>query len=143
MVLPRKNRRCTICKKTGYTEWHHIISQSHARKTGQLELLDNPRNLVELCRRCHNQTTASMVRNRLLKQEKGTTNRKKNSRNRGKKRYEKVQTQLNLSNTRVNEETEKSLKNCGIWSPGLSQKAAENRLNAYRSHQHCNVRSAR
>ena len=70
MSLPRKIGSCSICKKRGYTEWHHIISQHHAMRTGQEELLDNPDNLIELCKNCHDQTTASMVRKRLLKEGK-------------------------------------------------------------------------
>jgi len=58
----RKTGRCTICKTGGYTEWHHIISRYHAIKSGQDHLVDNPDNTVELCKLCHNQTTASMVR---------------------------------------------------------------------------------
>ena len=56
---PRKTRQCRICEVRGYTEWHHIISQGHARKTNQHRLLTNPGNVVELCKKCHNQTTAS------------------------------------------------------------------------------------
>ena len=70
MALPAKTGTCSICRKKGSTDWHHIISQHHAKKTGRNDLLDNPNNVVELCRSCHNQTTASMVRKRLTK-EKG------------------------------------------------------------------------
>ena len=58
----KKRGRCTICENEGYTEWHHIISRHHAIRTGQEHLLDNPLNTVELCKWCHDQTTASMVR---------------------------------------------------------------------------------
>ena len=71
-----KEGSCKICKKVGYTEWHHIISRNHLIISGQKNLLKNPDNLVELCKRCHNQTTASMVRKRLLKQ-KQTKKQKK------------------------------------------------------------------
>ena len=63
----RKSGICKICKRSGRTDWHHIISQHHAIKTGQAHLLDNPDNVIEICRRCHNQTTASMVRKRLTR----------------------------------------------------------------------------
>ena len=56
---PRKARQCRICEARGYTEWHHIISQGHARKSNQHRLITNPGNVVELCKKCHNQTTAS------------------------------------------------------------------------------------
>ena len=64
MVKLEKTGLCTICEKTGYTEWHHIISRHHAIRSHQEHLIDNPKNMIELCRVCHNQTTASMVRNR-------------------------------------------------------------------------------
>ena len=86
MGLPQKTKNCSICKKRGYTEWHHIISQHHAKKTGQDDLITNPDNLIELCKRCHDQTTASMVRKRLTKQgkplKKVTTRKKTAQRNR-------------------------------------------------------------
>ena len=57
--IPRKCGVCRICSKKGYTEWHHIISRGHAKKTGQDQLITNPGNVVELCKSCHDQTTAS------------------------------------------------------------------------------------
>jgi len=63
---PNKIGKCRICSNVGYTEWHHIISQGHAKKTNQLDLLNNPGNIVELCKSCHNQTTASKSRFRLM-----------------------------------------------------------------------------
>ena len=50
---------CRICNREVYTEWHHIISRGHAKKTGQKELITNPGNIVELCKSCHDRTTAS------------------------------------------------------------------------------------
>lgn len=70
MALPKKTGKCSICKKKGPTDWHHIISQAHAKKTKQFNLLSDPNNVTELCRACHNQTTASMVRKRLTKEGK-------------------------------------------------------------------------
>ena len=67
MTLMQKSGVCKICTRSGRTDWHHIISQHHAIKTGQTHLLDNPNNVIEICRRCHNQTTASMVRKRLTR----------------------------------------------------------------------------
>ena len=61
MTLGIKTGRCRICEKEKYTEWHHIISQHHAKKTGQDHLIYNPNNVVEVCK-CHNQTTASKCR---------------------------------------------------------------------------------
>ena len=74
MALPKKTGKCSICKKKGPTDWHHIISQAHAKKTKQFKLLSDPNNVTELCRACHNQTTASMVRKRLTKEGKPSKN---------------------------------------------------------------------
>ena len=54
-----KSGACRICGFQGYTEWHHIISRGHAIKTNQDDLIENPGNVVELCKTCHDQTTAS------------------------------------------------------------------------------------
>ena len=67
MSLGKKTGFCKICKRASRTEWHHIISQHHSIKTGQVHLLHNPDNVIELCIRCHKQTTASMVRKRLTR----------------------------------------------------------------------------
>jgi 5-methylcytosine-specific restriction endonuclease McrA len=67
---PIKQRECRICGLSGYTEWHHIISRGHAKKTNQPDLIDNPGNVVELCKSCHDQTTASKSRYLLGKKEK-------------------------------------------------------------------------
>jgi len=67
---PNKQRECRICGLPGYTEWHHIISRGHAKKTNQLDLIDNPGNVVELCKGCHDQTTASKSRYILENKEK-------------------------------------------------------------------------
>ena len=66
-MLGTKTGECKICKRKSRTEWHHIISQFHSIRTNQEHLLDNPDNVIELCIRCHKQTTASMVRKRLTK----------------------------------------------------------------------------
>ena len=67
--FPKKTGFCRICGQKGYTEWHHIISQGHAKKTKQLDLITNPGNVVELCKPCHDQTTASKSRYLLQKKE--------------------------------------------------------------------------
>ncbi len=74
-VFPKKTGHCRICKHNGYTEWHHIISQHHARKTRQFPLLRNPGNIVELCKTCHNQTSASKSRYLHEKKKGNKTNR--------------------------------------------------------------------
>jgi hypothetical protein len=60
---------CRICGDNRMLDPHHIISQGHAKKTGQDELISNPGNVVHICRDCHDQTTASMVKKRLDKKE--------------------------------------------------------------------------
>ena len=72
-TFPKKLGQCRICENKGYTEWHHIISQHHARKTRQFPLLRNPGNIVELCKKCHNQTSAS--KSRYLHEKKKRTNK--------------------------------------------------------------------
>ena len=71
----QKSGICKICTRSGRTDWHHIISQHHAIKTRQIHLLDNPNNVIEICRRCHKQTTSYMVRKRLTRKY-GRINRK-------------------------------------------------------------------
>lgn len=63
-----KKGACTICgctPKDGYTEWHHIISQHKCKKEGLDHLISARSNVVELCKRCHDLTTASMLRSNL------------------------------------------------------------------------------
>ena len=73
--FPAKSGYCRICNSKGYTEWHHIISQHHARKTNQHRLIQNPGNVVELCKKCHNQTSASKSRYLFEKNSKKKTSR--------------------------------------------------------------------
>jgi 5-methylcytosine-specific restriction endonuclease McrA len=63
-----KTGNCTICLEPapdGYTEWHHIISQHKCKKEGLLHLISARSNVVELCKSCHDLTTASMLRTNL------------------------------------------------------------------------------
>tara|TARA_R110001592_G_scaffold8366_7_gene45758 strand:- start:5054 stop:5527 length:474 start_codon:yes stop_codon:yes gene_type:complete len=63
-----KTGNCTICLEPapdGYTEWHHIISQHKCKKEGLLHLISARSNVVELCKACHDLTTASMLRTNL------------------------------------------------------------------------------
>ena len=105
MVLGRKTGICTICKKKGRTEWHHIISQHHAKKTGQKDLISNPDNVVELCRSCHNQTTASMVRKRLMREERRISIQRRRDLNEQKRKEtkarEKAKEERNLAKKRA------------------------------------------
>jgi len=63
-----KTGSCTICGQKGfdgYIEWHHIISQHKCKKEGLDHLISARSNVVELCKRCHDLTTASMLRSNL------------------------------------------------------------------------------
>ena len=67
----QKTGACTICLEKGDTEWHHIISQHRCREI-QLEYLIHSRtNVVEICRKCHDETTASL-RRKQIEQNGGT-----------------------------------------------------------------------
>jgi len=57
-----KKNSCEICGAEGYTEWHHIISQHKCRQEGLDHLISSRANVVELCQRCHDLTTASLLR---------------------------------------------------------------------------------
>ena len=57
-----KGGSCEICEAKGYTEWHHIISQNKCRQEGLDHLITARSNVVELCQRCHDLTTASLLR---------------------------------------------------------------------------------
>lgn len=69
--MARKKGSCRICGETRILDPHHIISRGHAKKTDQLDLITNPGNIVYICRKCHNQTTASKSRYRIMKQKEG------------------------------------------------------------------------
>ena len=60
-----KKNSCELCAFEGYTEWHHIISQHKCRQEGLDHLITSRANVVELCQRCHDLTTASMIRKKL------------------------------------------------------------------------------
>lgn len=62
------NNKCTICGFEGYTEMHHIISKSKIEKIGRKDLLNNPGNIIELCRECHDLTDSSEYRLWRIKQ---------------------------------------------------------------------------
>ena len=66
--------QCRICSFNGKLEPHHIISQHRAKKIKQRDLISNEGNIVWLCNKCHKQTTASLVRYKMIrnKQDKET-----------------------------------------------------------------------
>jgi 5-methylcytosine-specific restriction endonuclease McrA len=57
-----KTGECRICGVEGYTEWHHIISQHRCREEGLEHLISARTNVIELCKTCHDLTTASLLR---------------------------------------------------------------------------------
>ena len=57
-----KDNECTICGDKGETDWHHIISQHRCKEAGLEYLIRMRSNVVELCRKCHDLTTASLLR---------------------------------------------------------------------------------
>ena len=66
--MGREKGSCRICNKRRVLDPHHIISRAHAKKTYQLDLISNPGNIVYICRKCHNQTTASKARYKIMKE---------------------------------------------------------------------------
>jgi hypothetical protein len=66
MGLPKKSGTCSICAAKGKTEWHHIISQAKIKRLEETDhnynndLLNNPNNLIELCKPCHKQTDSHL-----------------------------------------------------------------------------------
>ena len=56
-----KKGECTICGAKGYTEWHHIISQHRCKEEGLDHYIKMRSNVVELCKPCHDLTTASLI----------------------------------------------------------------------------------
>lgn len=58
-----KQNICTICGCEDLkTEWHHIISQHRCRELGKEYLIYARSNVVEVCKPCHDETTASLRR---------------------------------------------------------------------------------
>tara|TARA_R100001086_G_C11827759_1_gene255821 strand:- start:20 stop:520 length:501 start_codon:yes stop_codon:yes gene_type:complete len=60
-----KTGECQICGAEGYTEWHHIISQHRCKEEGLHHYIKLRGNVIELCKQCHDLTTASMIRKKL------------------------------------------------------------------------------
>jgi len=63
--FPNKKGICRICNSMGDTDWHHLISQNRCKNIGKPEWIHNRGNIVELCRSCHDETTATLVRKQL------------------------------------------------------------------------------
>jgi hypothetical protein len=68
-MAPKKGS-CRICNEIRVLEAHHIISRGHAIKSDQKELIINKGNIVYICRKCHNQTSASKSRFKIMMQDK-------------------------------------------------------------------------
>lgn len=65
--FPSKSKTCRICNTMGPTDWHHLISQNRCKEINKPEWIYNRGNIVELCRSCHDETTASLVRKQIEK----------------------------------------------------------------------------
>jgi thiaminase len=70
----KKQGHCSICFAEGKTEWHHIISQHRCREINKEYLIHSRSNVVEVCKECHDNTTASL--RRAAFEEKGITQTK-------------------------------------------------------------------
>ena len=57
---------CKICQAKGKTEMHHIISQSKIKMIERPDLMTNPANIIELCKKCHNLTDSSSYRRLMI-----------------------------------------------------------------------------
>jgi len=58
-----KKYECEICSdKSDTTEWHHIISQHRCKEEGLEHMIKMRSNVIELCKPCHDLTTASLLR---------------------------------------------------------------------------------
>ena len=62
VTYPKKGY-CAICNSDGYTELHHILG----RKCGAKNIVDEDRNLIELCLVCHNYHTDPTIMRRIAK----------------------------------------------------------------------------
>ena len=52
---------CEICGNEAKTEMHHIISKWRCIQIKRKELINSPKNVIELCVECHSQTTSSLL----------------------------------------------------------------------------------
>ena len=68
-----KKGECVICGTKGYTEWHHIISQHRCKEEGLDHYIKMRSNVVELCKPCHDLTTASLINKNRNKQTTGAS----------------------------------------------------------------------
>jgi len=90
MALPKKSRICSICSAEGKTEWHHIISQAKIKRLKETDhnynndLLNNPNNLIELCKPCHEQTDSHIYWNWFNRLDKSKKRKSRNKRTRKK-----------------------------------------------------------
>ena len=79
---------CNICGHKGKTEIHHIISQAKIERIkshehgADLDLTNNHGNLIELCVPCHDLTSHSWYRSKMIAEGKTKTVRKKGNRRR-------------------------------------------------------------
>lgn len=53
---------CPLCREHGVEEVHHIAPRSHTSGKRPAKWLQDKRNLIALCRLCHNNTRETRVR---------------------------------------------------------------------------------
>lgn len=86
--MVRARGTCRICGYQGMLDPHHIISQAQCKKLNRLDLISNPGNVVHICRRCHDMTTASL--NRKYLDRKASTAAAKESKGRAARARQKT-----------------------------------------------------
>lgn len=70
-----KTGACSICmEEKEKTEWHHIISQHRCRELSKEYLIYARTNVMEVCKECHDETTASLRRKVMKTPEKVVKN---------------------------------------------------------------------
>jgi hypothetical protein len=118
---------CEICLSEGVTQEHHIISRAIIGriKTGEhgsdLDLMNNPRNLMTLCVPCHELTGSHFIRRWIRSQErKGEPIEDEKER---RKRYE-----MNRMRKRIAKEKKVAsgeiilCSGIGVWGKGCGNK---------------------
>jgi hypothetical protein len=88
---------CKICGYEGKTEIHHIISQAKIERIkphehgAELDLTNNHGNLIELCVPCHDLTSHSWYRAKMIAEGKSNTTTKNRRNRRRRNNYIKAE----------------------------------------------------
>ena len=139
---------CEICLSEGFMNKHHIIGRASIKrlKTGEhgsdLDLMNNPRNLMTLCVPCHELTLSHVYHRWADSQErKGEPiedpkdRRKRVVKNRNWKRWAKAKklasgesflcSAINVTGRGCRNRVEKEGEFCGVWSHRLQRPKPE------------------